>query len=71
MDIFEEIEDQAEKFVEQMDFFRTVFNDLKTFEMCEFKVDGEIDEENIAKVTTNIFNFPEELFDLSSYVNDS
>lgn len=69
LEIFDEIEEEVEKFPKQKDFFYTLFEDLKKFELSEFKVDCEISEENIAEITTNVFDFPKELFNLSHCIN--
>lgn len=67
------MEANLEKFPDLIEFFGKMFQDIRIFDQNDFKIDGLLNEENIAKaglLTANLFGFPEDLFNLSQFLNE-
>ncbi|KAI1729191.1 hypothetical protein DdX_01414 [Ditylenchus destructor] len=68
LDVFNEMEEDVEKFQEPRDFFRNMFSDIQSFDPQDFKCIGSMDKETIGKIAINLLTLPDSVLDLSSFV---
>jgi hypothetical protein len=71
LDIFDQLEKDIEKFPDMIEFFKQYFNDLKTYNSADFKIDTPLNADNIASISVNTLSLPDDLLDRSNFESRS